>query len=291
MKILFNKKCILIGIIFLCSSLFIFPDSKYKVQKGDTLYSISKKYQITVAELRTANNLSENDVIKIGQTLTIPSADISNAVTLSSNTKNNTAPKMDTKDYVIQKGDTLYGIAKKNNMSLNDLLAINKLDNNSVIKVGQKIKVKQETKVTQTTQTSQPVKTTPVDTRTGNKITVDSSVIWPVKNPKVTSIKGKVRGVQLSAQKNETVKCIREGTVMYVGLYRGYGQVLFVQSKTGVIYAYAGLNSISVKKGEYVLYDAHLGTAGIDSITGNSQITFMVFQNGQAIDPVKAPRH
>ena len=78
---------------------------------------------------------------------------------------------------------------------------------------------------------------------------------------------------------------------MYVGVYRGFGQVLFVQSKTGLIYAYTGLSSIDVKKGDYVVSGDKLGTAGVDSISNKSQITFMVFQNGQPIDPAKAPRN
>ena len=45
-----------------------------------------------------------------------------------------------------------------------------------------------------------------------------------------------------------------------------------------------------LKKGEYVVAAAELGSAGIDPISGKSQITFMVFQNGQPIDPGKAPR-
>ena len=78
---------------------------------------------------------------------------------------------------------------------------------------------------------------------------------------------------------------------MYVGVYRGFGQVVFIQSKTGVIYTYTGLGSVTVKKGDYVVYNQQLGTAGIDAISGKPGITFMVFQNGQPIDPAKAPRN
>ncbi len=62
MKTLFCKRTALISILMLITA-SLFADITYKVEKGDTLYSISRKYQITVAELRTANNLSENDVI------------------------------------------------------------------------------------------------------------------------------------------------------------------------------------------------------------------------------------
>ena len=316
MRLSFFKKSFLICAILFAASISLFADTTYKVEKGDTLYSISRKYQITVAELRAANNLSENDVIKAGQKLKIPSADISSAAALATDNKATTSPSgatlsaaTPTKNYTVVKGDTLYSIAKKNGMTLAELMALNNLDNSSVIKVGQKLKIAAATaaaenksavpealegpaKTTNPSTSSGTTGTTAPDTRTyGTTVTADKNTVWPVKNPTVTQVKGKVGGVQLSAQVNEPVVCIREGTVMYVGVYRGFGQVIFVQSKTGVIYTYTGLGSVSVKKGDYVVYNQQLGTAGIDAISGKPGITFMVFQNGQPIDPAKAPRN
>ena len=311
MKLSFLKKTFLIIAIFCAAVFSLAADTTYKVEKGDTLYSISRKYQITVAELRAANNLSENDVIKVGQKLKIPTADISNAAALATDNKATTSGSATisstkaTKEYTVAKGDTMYSISKKNGMTLAEFMALNGLDSNSVIKVGQKLKIYAATATTAanttvpepvegpaTTGTTATTTTTAPDTRTyGTTVTADKNTVWPVKNPTVTQVKGKVGGVKLSAQVNEPVVCIREGTVMYVGVYRGFGQVLFVQSKTGVIYTYTGLGSVSVKKGDYVVYNQQLGTAGTDPISGKPGITFMVFQNGQPIDPAKAPRN
>lgn len=301
MKYLTKKSLTFIS-IFLFLSFCIFADTSYKVNKGDTLYSISRKYQITVAELRAANNLSENDVLKAGQKLIIPEADISTAVALSGNNNNKSDSHVNTSNTTeieVKKGDTLYSLSKKYGLTVADLLAINNLDSSSVIKVGQKLKVRttslsnasqNKSKAANVNNDIKVVEKAP-DTRTyGATVTADTNTKWPVSNPKITQVKGKISGVQLSAKENEKVLCIHEGTVMYVGTYRGFGQVVFVQSKTGLIYAYTGLGSVKVKKGEYVVAAAELGSAGIDPISGKSQITFMVFQNGQPIDPGKAPR-
>lgn len=307
MKTHFGKLVFIIS-IFLFFTTSIFADITYKVEKGDTLYSISRKYQITVAELRTANNLSENDVIKVGQKLIIPDADIGTAAALSSTKtagSSASASTAKTVEYVVAKGDTLYGIARKNGMTVADLMAINNLDSSAVIKVGQKLKVSagstSSSSSAATTKKSEPAKPGETvvkvnekapDTRTyGTTITADANTKWPVSSSKITQVKGKISGVQLSAKTNEAVLCIHEGTVMYVGVYRGFGQVVFVQSKTGLIYAYTGLGSVKVRKGEYAVSGAELGTAGLDSISQKYQITFMVFQNGQPIDPAKAPRN
>ena len=308
MKTHFCKRISLIS-IFLIMLSALYADITYKVEKGDTLYSISRKYQITVAELRTANNLSENDVIKAGQKLIIPDADIGTAAALSSTkSSGNTAPAGKTTTVTVQKGDTLYGIARKNGMSVADLMALNNLDSSAVIKVGQKLKVtaassssSNTSTSTASSKTSEPAKPGETvikvndsvpDTRNyGTTVNADANTKWPVSSPKITQVKGKISGVQLSAKTNEPVLCIHEGTVMYVGVYRGFGQVVFVQSKTGLIYAYTGLGSVKVRKGEYAVSGAELGTAGLDSLTQKYQITFMVFQNGQPVDPAKAPRN
>ena len=304
MKTQFCKHFALIS-IFLIMMSALYADITYKVEKGDTLYSISRKYQITVAELRTANNLSENDVIKAGQKLIIPDADIGTAAALSSTkAAGNASPSGKIVEYVVKKGDTLYGIARKNSMAVADLMALNNLDSSAVIKVGQTLKVAQGTSNTNSKTTNKPVEPAKPgetvikvnepapDTSTyGTTVNADSNTKWPVSSPKITQVKGKISGVQLSAKTNEPVVCIHEGTVMYVGVYRGFGQVVFVQSKTGLIYAYTGLGSVKVRKGEYAISGAELGTAGLDSLSQKYQITFMVFQNGQPVDPAKAPRN
>ena len=301
-----------VNIAFILFSLCCFSlsaDSSYIVKKGDTLYSISRKYQITVPELRAANNLSENDVIKVGVKLVIPSADIENAAALSASKTSETKPNVSSKSatsYIVQKGDTLYGIARKYNIKLNELLSLNNLDNSSTIKIGQKILVPAGSSSsastvasgtgTNSTKTQVPAKTEKnpssagsSGTKTNSASTAVSSqgVSWPLSNPVVKNISGKVSGVQLTGKDNESVVAVREGTVMYTGVYRGFGEVIFVQSKTGLIYSYSGLNKVSVKKGDYVVFGAEIGKTG----RGNdSSIKFMVFQNGMPINPASAPR-
>ena len=284
---------ILYALLIIALSASVFADSTYIVKKGDTLYSISRRYELTVAELRTANNLSENDVLQAGQKLIIPSADITNAAALSAvPEKKGNVPVSEiaknTETYSVQKGDTLYSIARRHNIKLYDLLSINNMANDAVIKVGQHIKVPAKP--------AAPAKNLPNNTSSAESAssaqsvgTGDSSLLWPVKHPTVVYTKGKVSGVELSAEKDEPVKSIRAGTVMYTGMYRGYGNIVFVESKTGLIYAYSRLGSVHVKKGDYVVCGDTVGTAGKNA-AGSPTLTFMVFQNGMPIDPAKAPR-
>ncbi len=307
-----------ISFIFLFSLVISFQvhaETVHEVKKGETLYSISRKYELTLGELRTANNLSENSVIKVGQKLTIPNADIENAVSLSGSVKKVplAVPDAKTEYYIAQKGDTFYGISRKYNIKVAELFALNGLSSDSVLKVGQKIKVPSEKSNTSiklaqidqgSTESQKEDDSSSGDTKKENLPDIkgadprkykdgsalSSSIVWPVKNPKVTYVSGKVSGVLLTAASKENVTNIMAGTVMYCGAYRGFGEVVFIQSKTGLIYAYTGLSTVKVKKGAYVVTGDVIGKAGLDPITKESQLILMVFRNGTPIDPAKAPR-
>ncbi|MCI1209243.1 MAG: M23 family metallopeptidase [Treponema sp.] len=276
-------------------------DTKYTVKKGDTLYSIGRKYQLTVQELRTANNMDESDMLKAGSVIIVPGADIGNAAALTAAPSETAQTSGGRQEYLVRKGDTFYGISRKYHITLSELFAMNGLGSGAVLKAGQKLFVPAATAEKKTDGRTVPVeqdrKQQPIpdlpsaDPREYSAAkSGDSQLEWPVRNPSVTYVKGKVSGVQLSAKKNEPVTAIRAGTIMYCGLYRGFGNVVFIQSKTGLIYAYSGLGTVSVKKGEYLVFGDRLGTAGVDTITSRPQLTLMVFQNGTPIDPAKAPR-
>lgn len=250
----------------------LFSDTTHVVSKGETLYSISRKYGITVNELCNENSISQSQVLMVGQRLSIPTGDIA-----------------ETENYVVVKGDTFYGVARRHNMTVEELLDLNNLKSSSTLKIGQVLKVPAST----TTIANAMINTPPIEISdprnyTGKK--GDSSLLWPVKNPEVVYVSGKISGVQLSAQKNEPVCAIHAGTVMFSGLYRGFGNVVFVQSQTGHMYVYTGLSKTSVGKGDYIATGKQLGIVGVDSFTGKNQLTFMVFQDGKPIDPAKAPR-
>ncbi len=319
-------KCSLFKVVFslvVFSALSqVYSDTVHEVQGGDTLYSISRKYGVSVNEIQAANGISDNG-IKVGQKIKIPGKESDSAAAQKSpapsassvvETSAKSAQTASDGIYVVQKGETWFGISKKYGISVADLQKLNGVGNKSSLKVGQKIKVPgsqaplssgtavastkkqtEELKNSENSKKSQASSGKVPDLKANDPHNysskkADSSLVWPVKTESIVYINGKVGGVSMAAKKDEEVKAIRAGTVMFSGSYRGFGNVVFIQSKTGHIYAYTGLGSIDVSKGDYINYSSEIGTAGIDTYTGKSQISLMVFQNGQPIDPAKAPR-
>ena len=102
----------------------------YIVKSGDSLYSIARKYNTTVDEIKRLNNLSSN-VLSIGQVLKIPSS------SESSNTSSNTGT---TNTYVVKSGDSLYSIARKYNTTVDEIKKLNNLSSN-LLNIGQVLKI------------------------------------------------------------------------------------------------------------------------------------------------------
>lgn len=144
----------------------------YKVEKGDTLYSISRRFNIPINRLIEINNLT-SDILSIGQilylqennnneydTYTVVKGDslwgisrkfnirVNELIDLNNLTSNTITigqtllvPKQIDNTYEVVKGDTLWSIAKKNNITVNELKEINNLTNNT-ISMGQVLKIK-----------------------------------------------------------------------------------------------------------------------------------------------------
>ena len=98
----------------------LITNNTYVVQNGDSLYSISRMYGVSVDDIKNANNLTSN-ILTIGQVLTIPTDEV------SSNTSNL---------YVVQKGDSLWSIANRFGVSINQIRMINNL-NSDILNIGQ----------------------------------------------------------------------------------------------------------------------------------------------------------
>ena len=105
-------------------------ENLYVVQSGDTLWSISRRFGVSVQDIKIVNNLT-NDILTIGTNLIIPTGTVSN---------NNIIV------YTVQKGDSLWALAREYDTTVNDIKQLNNLTSD-VLSIGQEIQIKKNTNI------------------------------------------------------------------------------------------------------------------------------------------------
>ena len=118
---------------------------EYAIKAGDTLYGISARLGVPIADLLSANGLRLDSVIYAGKTLKLPGsqpapapAPAPAAAPVSAPAQ---APSAPGGTYAIKPGDTLYGISAKLRVPIGDLLSANGLSLTSVIYAGRTLKL------------------------------------------------------------------------------------------------------------------------------------------------------
>ncbi|GGM99989.1 hypothetical protein GCM10010967_37580 [Dyadobacter beijingensis] len=112
------------------------PGSEFHtVQSGQTYYSISKAYGLTIRELFELNNLTESDRLKSGQKLRVKKGE--GGETASENQSSGV------QTHTVAPGETLFRIAQTYHTNVDDIKKLNNMSGNSVM-VGQKLKIPQQ---------------------------------------------------------------------------------------------------------------------------------------------------
>lgn len=107
-------------------------NSIYTVKKGDSLWKIGKKFNISVSKLAELNGIDVDDIISIGQKIKVKDT--------AADTKL-TPDKQTDIIYTVKKGDSLWKISKKFNTSIDKLTELNGIDADDILSIGQKLKV------------------------------------------------------------------------------------------------------------------------------------------------------
>ncbi len=275
------------------------------VQKGDTLYSLSRKYQVPLRGLIEENNLSAPYALNVGQNLKLPKR----------------------QKHIVVKGDTLYSISKKYNVDITSLSRLNDLDEPYTISVGQvlmlpeslaadtkyqvaqksssggsssytysqgkKTQSKSPTTVTKKTQTKVTAKKNIKKQASRPKVSTyrKSKFIWPVQGSIVSNfgIVGKGRkndGINIKAAMGTNVKAADKGVVAYAGNeLKGFGNLVLIKHSDGYITAYAHNQRLYVKKGQKVLRGEKIATVGSTGSVNFPQLHFEVRAGKKAVNP------
>ena len=262
------------------------------VSRGDTLYSLSKHYNVQMRDLIDANRLVPPYTLRIGQVLRVPSSNY----------------------HVVARGDTLYSISKRYGVDVNTLAANNGIYPPYTLIIGQRIAINgrgytnsyaQTQKPTTSSYSSSYQKQTTAQASsvatTTQKTAYNSTPVskyrkakfaWPVRGEVVSKYgaigKGRANdGINIKATQGTTVKAADAGTVAYAGNeLKGFGNLILIKHSDGWITAYAHNDKLFVKKGQRVVKGEKIAAVGTTGGVNTPQLHFEIRAGKNPVNPL-----
>ncbi len=241
------------------------PALIHVVERGDSLYVLARRYGVSIADIMQANNLS-NDVIVIGQKLTIPKKAAAAAAS-----EGLAAAASSGQVYQVRPGDSASVIAKKFNTSVPALAEANRLSDPNRLRAGQKL-------IIPGWQTNIP------------------RLIWPVKG-RISSPYGwrihpvyKNRqfhgGIDIAVPVGTSVKAAAAGKVIESGWMDGFGYGVVIDHGQGVTTWYGHNSKLLVKVGDRVRQGQVIARSGNTGVSTGPHVDFRIKVNGETLNPV-----
>lgn len=283
--------------------------AKYHVVKGgETLFSLSNDYAVTVRALVVANKLQEPYHLQAGQRLVIPAVH----------------------SYQVVRGDSVYGLSLQHKLSVKQLIAINGLEEPYQLYVGQEIIFPGavEDKVTENEspatgpqiQSAHSIgqsldaphlpsspKSRPLRTEQTQHLAfapkrrlampqpaarASSRFLRPVRGKIVSSFGPKAGGiyndgVNIAVTEGTGVRASENGVVVYAGnSLRGFGNMILLKHADGWLTAYAHNQKLLVAQGEAVKRGQPIALSGQTGSVEKPQLHFEIRRGEKALDPV-----
>ncbi|MDR7419323.1 MAG: peptidoglycan DD-metalloendopeptidase family protein [Armatimonadota bacterium] len=267
----------------------------HTVQAGDSFWTISRRYGVTVESLAAANRLPVTAILQLGQKLIVPAAGETVATThaapatgarAQARAPRRPAP---TTVHVVRSGETLWDIARRYGTRVEDLMVWNDLGHSEWIKPGQRLRLA----VTQVPRHRQMT----AQTRSGRPVMVDERAIqaagpflWPARGVVTSRFGWRYRrhhdGLDIAAPRGTPIYAARDGVVEFAGWRGGYGRVVFLDHGGGFVTVYGHASTLIVKPGQRVKKGQLIARVGCTGSCTGSHVHFEVRLNGRAQNPL-----
>ncbi len=220
---------------------------RHRVAPGETMYRIAKTYGLTVEELASANGIKDARALSVGQELLIPG--VEQDVPVEPLPEADPEPVRTASEGTSRRGTP--AVARREEPPRRPA--------------------------------SRPGASRP---RAATQGVLD----WPLKGVLYGRFgkKGKEPhdGIDLAAPEGTLVKTAQEGTVLYAGEQRGYGNIVIVEHSNRLITLYAHNRDLRVKTGQRVLRAQVIATVGESGKTSGPHLHFEVRLDGKPVDPL-----
>ncbi|HLU82258.1 MAG TPA: LysM peptidoglycan-binding domain-containing protein [Trueperaceae bacterium] len=245
------------------------------VARGDSLWSIARSYDVTVAALTAANGITEASVLQPGHKLQIPGQYAS-----IDSDRGGAVPEV----IVVAKGDSLWALARSHNTTVAAIMGANNLTNERLIS-GQQLRILPGAEVAAGRAVPD----------SGVAASLPSGALhWPLVGA-ITSRFGyrSLRiggsnfhsGLDLDGDTGDPIYAAAAGTVTHSGWQGGYGKLVIIDNGDNSYY-YAHASEVLVSEGQYVEAGTVIALVGSTGNSTGSHLHFEIRVNGDSVDPL-----
>ena len=238
--------------------------SVHVVNRGDTLMSISRRYNVPVAELARANGLAANAGLKLGSKVTVPAASrVAGAPPAPLGATAPAAVAAAPVGTVTSAPPTRVAAAEP----------------------------AQKARLAQTSTTPEEVAAPESPVKAADATGALPTFRWPVRGRVVTAYGAKTNGkandgINVAVPEGTPVKAAEDGVVAYSGNeLKGYGNLVLVRHSNGYVTAYAHASELMVKRGETIKRGQVIAKSGQSGEVGSPQLHFEIRKGSSPVDP------
>jgi len=259
--------------------------------RGETVYTLARRYDVSPEAILSYNAIADPTRLAVGTRIRIPGS------------------------YVVKDGEYVYAIAQRLGIDWLDLLEVNGLGRDDVVRPGDVLMVPRAGSAV----AAPEPRSGPEASGTGSRANGTSSGTasaaapaavgaapasgpelpagaaantvsrWP--HPGEREIwEGKFPGTVMRGREGDEFRSVSRGTVEYVGPFSSFGKLILVRSDNGYLYGYAGADRVAVSAGDSVSNGTVLGTVGFSPAFDSAMVLFTVWRNNRYVDPETAPR-
>jgi murein DD-endopeptidase MepM/ murein hydrolase activator NlpD len=208
-------------------------------------------------------------------------------------------PELVSVKHKVEKGQTLYRIARTYGLSVDELMAANGIEDPTSLQIGQELVIPGSAKSKPVSEVDSPEPAPPLGKDPAPKPPkgpvkvgrAEGTLSWPVRGVLYARFGRKGNephdGIDLAAPAGTVVKTAAPGEVLFAGDQKGYGLIAIVEHQGGVITLYAHNRDLRVKTGQKVREGQVIATVGDSGATSGPHLHFEVRIDGKPVDPLE----
>jgi len=261
--------------------------ASYRVQAGDTVYGVARRFAVPLRALIDANRLVPPYALSVGQALRVPNP----------------------RRHVVARGDTVYGVARRYGVPAAQLVRLNAIKAPYTISPGQDLilpvpirvaaaprqqvaavgaaRAVPRTAALKVPQPPAPQAIPQPPARAGGKF------LWPVRGRTIAGYGPKKNGlhndgINIAAPRGAPVQAAENGVVAYIGNeLRGFGNLILIKHAGGWVTAYAHNADFLVRRGDTVKRGQVIARIGSSGNVATPQLHFEIRKGARSVDPIR----